>query len=106
MILPEYIISRLLLASYKETRFKLSDLRLPVYLIQRGYRYCIIVITLRFNMTSVATSLSKALPKPKYTGEDETLPSKSESRGPRVLGPSAVIDTQLVVKVFISYIYY
>ncbi|KAF6226050.1 hypothetical protein HO173_012540 [Letharia columbiana] len=47
-------------------------------------------------MTSVVTSLAKALPKPKYTGEYEELPS--QSRGPRILGPGSLDETQVVLK--------
>ena len=48
-------------------------------------------------MTSVATSLTRALPKPKYTGEHEELPSHAQSRGPRIVG--ALDETQVVLKV-------
>lgn len=51
-----------------------------------------------FTMASLTTSLSKALPKPKYTGEEEDL-VHTQTRGPRILGASAVGDTQLVIKV-------
>ena len=47
----------------------------------------------------MATSLSRALPKPKYTGEDEELPSHTQSRGPRVVGASEIDNSQLVLKV-------
>ena len=50
-------------------------------------------------MTSVATSLAKALPKPKYTGEHEELPSHTQSSGPRILGVGALDETQIVLKV-------
>lgn len=50
-------------------------------------------------MTSIATSLSKALPKPKYTGTEESVPTYAQPKGPRVLGASSLNDTQLVVKV-------
>ncbi|MCJ1461216.1 mRNA splicing protein [Mycoblastus sanguinarius] len=46
-------------------------------------------------MTSLATSLAKALPKPKYTGEHEELPL---SRGPRILGVGALDETQVILK--------
>ncbi|KAI9885548.1 MAG: mRNA splicing protein [Watsoniomyces obsoletus] len=49
-------------------------------------------------MTSIATSLSKALPKPKYTGSEESIPTYAQPKGPRVLGASSLNDTQLVVK--------
>jgi len=49
-------------------------------------------------MTSLAISLSKALPKPKYTGEFEELPAHTQSRGPRILGAGSLDDTQVVLK--------
>ncbi|KAI9798687.1 MAG: mRNA splicing protein [Piccolia ochrophora] len=49
-------------------------------------------------MASVATSLSKALPKPKYTGANEELPTHPQSRGPRVVGPGSLDETQVVIK--------
>lgn len=49
-------------------------------------------------MASVATSLSKALPKPKYTGEDEELPVHTQQKGPRVVGRGAVDESQIVLK--------
>ncbi|KAI9822597.1 MAG: mRNA splicing protein [Pycnora praestabilis] len=50
-------------------------------------------------MASITTSLSRALPKPKYTGENEELPSHAQLRGPRVLGAGSLDETQLVIKV-------
>ncbi|KAI9844595.1 MAG: mRNA splicing protein [Thelocarpon superellum] len=49
-------------------------------------------------MVSLATSLSKALPKPKYTGESEDLPAHTQSRGPRVVGVGALDETQVVIR--------
>ncbi|KAI9828427.1 MAG: mRNA splicing protein [Thelocarpon impressellum] len=49
-------------------------------------------------MVSQATSLSKALPKPKYTGEHEELPAHVQSRGPRILGADSLDETQIVIK--------
>ncbi|KAI9863566.1 MAG: mRNA splicing protein [Trichoglossum hirsutum] len=49
-------------------------------------------------MTSLTTSLSKALPKPKYTGDGEALSSRAVSKGPRVLGGGSLEEAQLVVK--------
>lgn len=37
-------------------------------------------------MTTIASSLAKALPKPRYTGEHEELPTHTTSRVPRVVG--------------------
>ena len=48
-------------------------------------------------MTSVTTSLAKALPKPKYTAEHEDL--LTHSKGPRILGPGSLDETQVVLKV-------
>lgn len=48
--------------------------------------------------TSIAAGLFKALPKPKYTGEDEA-PAQQQTRGPRVVGPEAVNESQVVVRV-------
>ena len=48
-------------------------------------------------MTSLASTLAKALPKPKYTGEHEELPSLS--KGSRIIGPESFNETQLVLKV-------
>jgi len=50
-------------------------------------------------MTSLAASLSRALPKPKYTGEEEEIPQHAQQRGPRILGAGALEDNQLVLKV-------
>lgn len=49
-------------------------------------------------MSAIATSLSKALPKPRYTGEDEELPSHTQQRGPRIVGPGAIDESQVVLK--------
>ena len=43
-------------------------------------------------------SLSSALPKPRYTGEDEELPSHTQQKGPRVIGARELDSSQLVVK--------
>jgi len=50
-------------------------------------------------MTSLAASLSRALPKPKYTGEEEEIPLHAQQRGPRIVGAGALDDTQIVLKV-------
>ena len=50
-------------------------------------------------MTSIITSLSKALPKPKYTGEYEELPHHAQAKGPRVLGADTLAEKQVVIKV-------
>jgi SNW domain-containing protein 1 len=53
-------------------------------------------------MASVASGLFKSLPKPKYTGEDEEIPSHAQQRGPRVLGAGALDESQIVLRVCIS----
>lgn len=50
-------------------------------------------------MTSIAEGLFKFLPKPKYTGEEEEIPHHAQPRGPRVLGPDQVDETQIVLRV-------
>ncbi|MCJ1475847.1 mRNA splicing protein [Lambiella insularis] len=49
-------------------------------------------------MSAIATSLSKALPKPKYTGEHAEIPIHAQSRGPRIVGAGALDETQVVLK--------
>ncbi|KPM43994.1 Pre-mRNA-processing protein 45 [Neonectria ditissima] len=49
-------------------------------------------------MTSIVGSLQGALPKPKYTGEDEETPVRAQQRGPRIVGPGQLDQTQLVLK--------
>lgn len=49
-------------------------------------------------MTSLAASLQASLPKPKYTGEEEEPPARAQQRGPRVVGPDQIDETQIVLK--------
>ncbi|KAI5281908.1 mRNA splicing protein, partial [Ascosphaera acerosa] len=53
--------------------------------------------------TSIADGLFKALPKPKHTdGGDEGeggQPARAKQRGPRIVGPEAIDQTQVVLKV-------
>ncbi|TLS30567.1 hypothetical protein PpBr36_02383 [Pyricularia pennisetigena] len=50
-------------------------------------------------MSTIAAGLARALPKPKYTGEDEEAPSHGQqARGPRILGPGQLDETQVVLK--------
>ncbi|KFA62168.1 hypothetical protein S40285_01687 [Stachybotrys chlorohalonatus IBT 40285] len=49
-------------------------------------------------MASIAASLQAALPKPKYTGQDEEAPSLTQHRGPRIVGANQLDDTQIVLK--------
>ncbi|KAL4804917.1 Pre-mRNA-processing protein 45 [Aspergillus unguis] len=48
-------------------------------------------------MTSIAEGLFKTLPKPKYTGEEEELPQHGQ-RGPRIVGPGQLDETQIVLR--------
>ncbi|KAL8828664.1 MAG: hypothetical protein Q9191_002461 [Dirinaria sp. TL-2023a] len=45
-------------------------------------------------MSSLTTSLSKVLPKPKYTGEYEELPAHAVSKGPKIVGAGALDEAQ------------
>jgi SNW domain-containing protein 1 len=48
-------------------------------------------------MASIASSLSKSLPRPKYSGEDEQLPTNTRPQGPRIVD-AASLDTQVSVR--------
>jgi SNW domain-containing protein 1 len=48
-------------------------------------------------MSTIATSLSRSLSKPKYTGDEEELPAHTREKGPRVVDASS-LDTQVVLK--------
>ncbi|OJD27529.1 pre-mRNA-processing protein 45 [Blastomyces percursus] len=48
--------------------------------------------------TSIAQGLFKSLPKPKYTGEEEELPIHAQPKGPRIVGASAINESQVVLK--------
>ncbi|KAF2220499.1 putative transcriptional regulator Cwf13/SkiP [Elsinoe ampelina] len=48
--------------------------------------------------TRTSLSLSSALPKPKYTGEDEELPAHAQPKGPRIVGAREVESQALTVK--------
>ncbi|GAO15200.1 hypothetical protein UVI_02007080 [Ustilaginoidea virens] len=49
-------------------------------------------------MASIAASLQASLPKPKYTGEDEEAPTRTQQRGPRIVGAGQIDETQIVLK--------
>ncbi|KAH8204073.1 hypothetical protein TruAng_001755 [Truncatella angustata] len=49
-------------------------------------------------MASIAASLAQALPKPRYTGEDEELPAHAQQRGPRIVGPGQIDESQIVLR--------
>ncbi|KAI1504118.1 SKIP/SNW domain-containing protein [Biscogniauxia marginata] len=43
-------------------------------------------------------SLAAALPKPKYTGEDEDIPLHAQERGVRIVGPGQIDESQIVLR--------
>ncbi|KAI4598943.1 mRNA splicing protein [Pestalotiopsis sp. 9143b] len=49
-------------------------------------------------MASIAASLAQALPKPRYTGEDEEIPAHAQQRGPRIVGPGQLDESQIVLR--------
>ncbi|KAF7507306.1 mRNA splicing protein [Endocarpon pusillum] len=49
-------------------------------------------------MASVAAGLFSSLPKPKYTGEHEELPAHTQQKGPRIVGPGVLNESQIVLK--------
>ncbi|PHH63378.1 hypothetical protein CDD81_5979 [Ophiocordyceps australis] len=49
-------------------------------------------------MTSIGAFIQAALPEPTYTGEDEEQVSRSQQRGPRIVGPGQLDETQVVLK--------
>src|ERR1700712_5062975 len=48
-------------------------------------------------MSAIASTLAKALTKPRYTGHDEELPQHTQSKGPRVVN-AASLDNQIILK--------
>lgn len=51
------------------------------------------------DMASISASLARALPTPKYTGEEEEIPQHAQQRGPRIVGAGTLDETQIVLKV-------
>ncbi|KAL8840856.1 MAG: hypothetical protein Q9205_000696 [Flavoplaca limonia] len=49
-------------------------------------------------MSSIATSLATALPKPRYTGEFEELPAHTQSKGTRLLGAATENEKQILLQ--------
>ncbi|KAJ9604579.1 mRNA splicing protein [Cladophialophora chaetospira] len=47
----------------------------------------------------MATGLFASLPKPKYTGEHEEVPLHAQPKGPRIVGPGVIDESQIVLKV-------
>jgi SNW domain-containing protein 1 len=70
----------------------------PLSLDARRQRHHPIAIPVNMAATGSAFSLSSALPKPKYTGEDEDLPTHTQQKGPRVVDSREIESSQLVVK--------
>lgn len=54
--------------------------------------------TSTMSILGTRTSISSALPQPKYSGEEEELPSHTQQKGPRVVEARALESSQLVVK--------
>jgi hypothetical protein len=50
----------------------------------------------------MATGLFASLPKPKYTGEHEEVPLHAQPKGPRIVGPGVIDESQIVLKVSVS----
>ena len=46
----------------------------------------------------MATGLFASLPKPQYTGEHEEVPQHARPTGPRVVGPGAIDESQIVLR--------
>ena len=46
----------------------------------------------------MATGLFASLPKPKYIGEHEEVPAHARPTGPRIVGPGAVDESQVVLR--------
>ncbi|OTB18891.1 hypothetical protein K445DRAFT_314737 [Daldinia sp. EC12] len=46
----------------------------------------------------MAASLTAALPKPKYTGEDEDIPAHAQQRGPRIIDAGQIDESQIVLR--------
>jgi SNW domain-containing protein 1 len=46
----------------------------------------------------MATGLFASLPKPKYTGEHEEVPTHARPTGPRIVGPGAIDESQIVLR--------
>ena len=50
-------------------------------------------------MTTIGHSLASALPKPRYTGGEETAQTTAHSKAPKVVAADAIEDSQVVLKV-------
>ncbi|KAI1814772.1 SKIP/SNW domain-containing protein [Poronia punctata] len=47
---------------------------------------------------AMSLSLAAALPKPRYTGEDEEIPIHAQQKGPRIVGPGQIDESQIVLR--------
>nr|POE72965.1 pre-mrna-processing protein 45 [Quercus suber] len=76
-------------------RLDFSALRLLIeqYLVAVLYSEKIVM-----SLTSARTSISSSLPRPKYSGEEEELPSHVQQKGPRIVDARALDSSQLVIK--------
>ena len=50
-------------------------------------------------MASLANNLAQSLPKPKYSGQYEEIPTHAHPKGPRVVGRDSLIGNTLALKV-------
>lgn len=46
----------------------------------------------------MATGLFASLPKPKYSGEHEQVPQHAQPKGPRIVGPGVLDESQIVLR--------
>jgi len=51
-------------------------------------------------MARSSISLAGLLPKPKYLGEEEEIPTYAQTKGPRIIGAKEAEAQQLVLKVY------
>lgn len=49
-------------------------------------------------MASISSSLSRALPTPKYSAEEDSIPHHPQQRGPRVIPSGSLSESQIVLK--------
>ena len=54
-------------------------------------------------MSSISQSLAASLPKPKYTGDNGEISSRAQQRGPRIVGPGQIDESQIVLRVSASH---
>ena len=57
------------------------------------------LIVLKVKMSVIATSLAKALPKPKDTGDYEEFPNHRQTGGPRIIEEGTLLRNQIAIKV-------